>query len=43
MMAVMAELFCGSFAQVPRWIVLDVNDTCDPMHGAQQFALFHVH
>src|SRR5690348_17389317 len=29
MMAAMAELFCDSFEQVPRRIVLDIDDTCD--------------
>jgi Transposase DDE domain group 1 len=43
MMAAMVELFCDSFAQVPRRIVLDIDDTCDPVHGRQQLALFHAH
>jgi hypothetical protein len=43
MMVAMVELFCDSFEQVPRRIVLDVDDTCDPVHGRQQFALFHAH
>jgi hypothetical protein len=43
MMAVMVELFCDSFAEVPRRIVLDIDDTCDPVHGAQELALFHAH
>jgi DDE family transposase len=43
MMAVMVELFCDSFEQVPNRIVLDIDDTCDPVHGQQQLALFHAH
>jgi hypothetical protein len=43
MMAAMVELFCDSFEQVPRRIVLDIDDTCDPAHGNQQLALFHAH
>jgi hypothetical protein len=43
MMAAMVELFCDSFEQVPRRIVLDIDDTCDPAHGGQQLALFHAH
>jgi hypothetical protein len=43
MMAAMVELFCDSFTDVPRRIVLDVDDTCDPAHGQQQLALFHAH
>jgi hypothetical protein len=43
MMAAMVELFCDSFEQVPRRIVLDIDDTCDPAHGGQQLALFHAY
>jgi hypothetical protein len=43
MMAAMVELFCDSFAEMPRRIVLDIDDTCDPAHGQQQLALFHAH
>jgi Transposase DDE domain group 1 len=43
MMAAMVELFCDSFEPVPRRIVLDIDDTCDPAHGQQQLALFHAY
>src|SRR5437588_3197538 len=43
MMAAMVELFCDSFAGVPRRIVLDIDDTEDRVHGRQQLALFHAH
>jgi hypothetical protein len=43
MMAAMVELFCDSFTEVPRRIVLDIDDTCDPVHGHQQLSLFHAH
>jgi hypothetical protein len=43
MMAVLVELFCDSFAEVPRRIVLDIDDTEDRVHGQQQLALFHAH
>ncbi len=43
MMAAMIELFCDSFAEVPRRIVLDIDDTADRVHGHQQLALFHAH
>jgi hypothetical protein len=38
MMAAMVELFCDSFKAVPRRIVLDIDDTCDPADclGAQE-------
>ena len=40
MMAAMVELFCDSFEDVPRRIVLDIDDTEDRVHGGQQLALF---
>ena len=43
MMAAMIELFCDSFAEVPRRIVLDIDDTEDRVHGGQQLSLFHAH
>lgn len=43
MMAAMVDLFCHSFPQVPRRIVLDIDDTEDRVHGGQQLALFHAH
>jgi hypothetical protein len=42
-MATMVELFCDSFEQVPRRIVLDIDDTEDRVHGRQELALFHAH
>ena len=36
MMAAMIELFCDSFEQVPRRILLDIDDTEDRVHGGQQ-------
>ena len=43
MMAAMIELLCDSFTEVPRRIVLDIDDTEDRVHGGQQLALFHAH
>jgi hypothetical protein len=43
MVAAMVELFCDSFAQAPRRIVLDIDDTEDRVHGDQELALFHAH
>ena len=43
MMAAMVELFCDSFAEVPKRIVLDIDDTEDRVHGRQELALFHAH
>jgi DDE family transposase len=43
MMAAMVELFCDRFDDVPRRIVLEIDDTEDRVHGGQQLALFHAH
>jgi len=43
MMAAMVELFCDSFEEVPRRIVLDIDDTEDRVHGEQQLALFNAY
>jgi hypothetical protein len=43
MMAALVELFCDSFATVPRRIVLDIDDTEDRVHGRQELARFHAH
>jgi len=43
MMAAMIDIFCDSFAQVPKHIVLDIDDTEDEAHGGQQLALFNAH
>jgi hypothetical protein len=43
MMAAMLELFCDSFEEVPRRLVLDIDDTEDKVHGQQQLSLFNAH
>jgi hypothetical protein len=43
MMAAMIDLFCDSFEQVPRRILLDIDDTLDRVHGHQQLSLFNAH
>jgi hypothetical protein len=43
MMAAMVDLFCDSFAAVPRRIVLDIDDTEDRAYGQQQLSLFNAH
>jgi hypothetical protein len=35
--------YCQSFRQVPRRIVLDIDDTFDAVHGGQQLRLFNTH
>lgn len=39
----MVDHYCQSFRQVPRRIVLDIDDTFDAMHGGQQLRLFNAH
>jgi hypothetical protein len=39
----MVELYCASFRQVPKQIVLDIDDTFDAVHGDQQLRLFNAH
>ncbi|MGI4794076.1 MAG: IS1380 family transposase [Janthinobacterium lividum] len=39
----MVEHYCQSFRQVPRRIVLDIDDTFDAVHGGQQLRLFNAH
>jgi DDE family transposase len=39
----MVALFCDSFDQVPRRIVLDIDDTEDRVHGGPQLALFNTY
>src|SRR6266404_478408 len=35
------EQYCASFQQVPKRIVLDIDDTFDRVHGGQQLRLFN--
>jgi hypothetical protein len=39
----LVEQYCGSFRQVPKRIVLDIDDTFDRVHGAQQLRLFNAY
>jgi len=41
--AALVDSFCRSFPQAPAAITLDIDDTCDPVHGRQQLSLFHAH
>ena len=43
MTAALVDVFCGSFAAPPAAITLDIDDTCDPVHGHQQLSLFNAH
>jgi hypothetical protein len=37
------DQYCASFRQVPKRIVLDVDDTFDRVHGSQQLRLFNAY
>ena len=39
----MVDHYCEGFRQVPRRIVLDIDDTFDAVHGGQQLRLFNAH
>ncbi len=39
----MVDLYCASFAAVPKRITLDIDDTFDAVHGGQQLRLFNAH
>ena len=39
----MVDLYCESFATVPKRITLDIDDTFDATHGGQQLRLFNAH
>jgi len=41
MTAALVDIFCRSFDAPPAAITLDIDDTCDPVHGRQQLSLFN--
>ncbi|MBM3540135.1 MAG: IS1380 family transposase [Alphaproteobacteria bacterium] len=43
MAAAMIDLFCDSWRRVPDRIAIDIDDTWDEAHGAQQLSLFNAH
>ncbi|HUX01129.1 MAG TPA: IS1380 family transposase [Phycisphaerae bacterium] len=43
MTAALVDLFCRSFPAPPKAVTLDIDDTCDAVHGHQQLSLFHAH
>ena len=40
---VLVDLYCASYAAPPAAITLDIDDTCDVVHGQQQLSLFNAH
>ena len=43
MTAALVDLFCRSFPAQPAAITLDIDDTCDAVHGHQQLSLFNAY
>ena len=43
MTASLADLFCRFLATAPEAITLDIDDTCDHVHGPEEQSLFHAH
>jgi hypothetical protein len=39
----MVDAWCDSYATPPEAVTLDIDDTLDVVHGAQQLSLFHAH
>jgi hypothetical protein len=37
------DIYCASHARPPREVTLDIDDTVDVAHGAQQLSLFNTH
>src|SRR6195256_5721825 len=43
MMGALVDGFCESYRRRPSSITLDIDDTCDTVHGHQQLSLFNAH
>ena len=43
MTATLVDLFCRPFPVPPATITLDIDDTCDRVHGHQQLSLLNAH
>lgn len=40
---VLIDFYCASYAAPPKAVTLDIDDTCDVVHGHQQLSLFNAH
>lgn len=40
---VLINIYCASYAAPPDSVTLDIDDTCDMVHGHQQLSLFNAH
>jgi len=43
MMQVMIGIYCASYPKPPKAVTLDVDDTCDVVHGYQQLSFWNGH
>jgi hypothetical protein len=43
LMGVLVDLWCASYPTPPDAVTLDIDDTCDEVHGHQQLSLFNAH
>jgi hypothetical protein len=43
LMVALVDQFCESYRRAPSSITLDIDDTCDTVHGHQQLSLFNAH
>ena len=43
MMGALVGLYCASYAEVPAAVTLDIDDTCDVVHGYQQLSFWNGH
>jgi hypothetical protein len=43
LMKAMIDIYCASYPVVPKAVTLDIDDTCDVVHGYQQLSLWNGH
>lgn len=43
MLSVMIDIYCGSYPTPPQAVTLDIDDTCDVVHGYQQLSFWNGH
>lgn len=43
MMAAMVGIYCASYPKPPKAVTLDIDDTCDVVHGTQQLSFWNGH
>jgi hypothetical protein len=43
LMAVMVDIYCASYPAPPKAVTLDIDDTCDVVHGYQQLSFWNGH